>query len=143
MNPSLCPDLERLIDKVFDAVVPHKQYKIISADEYVPCQRSIVHVHEMPTEYITPFSDVSYDYKVQAIKACQYPANPTGGFDGFLSVVVRCGLARDVTGGLTPALWAYTEGAEKYTRLNGPILHMRAFVASYIALGLDAFNYEY
>ena len=143
MNPSLCPDLEVLIDKVFDAVVPHKQYKVLTADEYVSCQRSVVHVHEMPTKYITPFSDVSYDYKMQAIKASQYPNDENGDFNGFLTVVLRCGLAYLVTADVTNPLWAYTTGSCQYQRNTGPLLHMRAFVATYIAMGLDAFNYEY
>lgn len=148
MNPSLCHDLEVLIDKVFDAVVPHKQYKIITAEEYVPCQRSVVHVHPMPDGYVTPFSDVDYDYKMQAIEAMQYPGgNSWYGikkFNEFIRLTLRLNEGHMLLTDTAGFLWAYLEGARQYEAKKGPVLHMRSLIATYLALGWpETLQYEY
>lgn len=145
MNPSLCSDVEVLIDKVFDAVVPHKQYRVLTADEYAPCQRTVVHVHELPEGYNTPFSDESYEYKMQAIKACQYPAkNGDEAVGSFVSLAVRLGLAYAITSEIVDFLWPYMAGSYIYEFDKPPVLNMRAFVATYDHMGWPACaDYEY
>jgi len=142
MDHLVSEHVERLIGKVFDAVVPHKQYKVISADEPVACQRSVVHVHELPQGYVTPFSDEEYDYMMQAIKACQYPLY--NDFNAFVTTAVRLGLAYEVTDNTSNFLWPYLMGSRIYEQVKGPILNMRAFVATYGYMGWPATaDYEY
>mgnify|MGYP003437603581 FL=1 len=142
MNHSLSNDVERLIDDVFDKIVPHNQYRVVRADEAVPCARSIVHVQELYDGYISPFSSEEYDYKMQAIVICSScSAFP---FSDIITRIVEVGMAYKLaTMNLTDFLWAYTDGAARYETDKGPLLHMRAFVASYMELGLSAFDYEY
>lgn len=142
MNPSLSDDLERLIDKVFNAVVPHAQYKIIGEAEPVPCQRHVSHVYELPQDYVTPFSSTDYDYKLQAIGAV-YGMRRV--FDKFIYKVVDLGDAKEITTEVVQVLWACTDGCRHFEQVRGYVPeHMRAFVATYAALGIDeALFYEY
>lgn len=135
--------VEELIDLIFDRVVPNQQYKVLTAEEYVPCQRSVVHVHEMPEGYYTPFSDVSYDYKMQAIEASQFPHKMN--CNAFISVAVRLGLSWRVTENVVTFLWPYLDGAPIYEAAKKlPVLNMRAFVATYRYMGWPATaDYEY
>lgn len=139
---TLSEDLEELIDYVFDAVVPYKQYRVIRADDYLGCARMIVPVHELPIDYITPFSETDYDYQIAAIVSRRLLDTP---FTYIMKCIVGMNRGHMLTTEVVNTLWAYTEAAEYYERERGYLpINMRAFVASVVALGIDeAMQYDY
>lgn len=144
MEPARYPHVEKLIDTLFTRFVPHGQYRVVNQMTVEPDHSIITPVVELYDEYISPFSSIEYDYKLQAlINVPRVPRIDT--FHFLLRYVVQAECADLLLNKGIDVLWAYIVGARLYEDKHGyPSLHMASMIATHLAMGWEeTIKYEY
>ena len=144
MEPARYPHVEELIDVLFTRFVPFGQYRVVNQMTVKQGFSIIVPVTELYEEYISPFSSVTYDYKLQALINFTR-IKPIDDLHFILRYVLQVERADLLLNKGIDVLWAYIVGAHLYEEKHGyPPLHMASMIATYLSMGWEeTIKYEY